>query len=122
MHLIESNSTGIHNFFEGMGDLGCYTFRVADCTRPGTIPAVNDSVTLFLILGMISVVLDVSGSLWLTTDLSDSLVLAVLEVWGRIFKIPSSYSFSPRLAGSLDWHRRVPNLEKRVLATWWWQR
>ncbi|KAG2737252.1 hypothetical protein P692DRAFT_20823858, partial [Suillus brevipes Sb2] len=51
------------------------TFVVADCTRPGTIPADNDWM---------------SAGVWATTHLFDSLVLGVLDV--ILLKVPEGLS------------------------------
>ena len=39
--------------------------------------------TLSLVLETLSVVVEVDGSKWLTPELANSLVLAVLEVWAK---------------------------------------
>ena len=55
--------------------------RIAQDLGPFLLVTTED--TLSLVLETMSVVLDVGSGQWLTTDLANSLVLAVLEVWGK---------------------------------------
>ena len=55
--------------------------RIAQDLGPFLLVATED--TLSLVLETMSVVLDVNRGQWLTADLANSLVLAVLEVWAK---------------------------------------
>lgn len=55
--------------------------RIAQDLGPFLLVTTED--TLSLVLETMSVVLDVDKGQWLTTDLANSLVLAVLEVWAK---------------------------------------
>jgi importin-9 len=49
----------------------------------GPLLLVTTEDTLSLVLETLSVVVEVDGSKWLTPELANSLVLAVLEVWTK---------------------------------------
>jgi len=55
--------------------------RIAQDLGPFLLVTTED--TLSLVLETMSVVLDVDNGHWLTTDLANSLVLAVLQVWAK---------------------------------------
>ncbi|KAG2358745.1 ARM repeat-containing protein [Suillus spraguei] len=111
MHVIESNSSGIpvkisavkaiHNFCEGAEDSAITPFvsRIAQDLGPFLLITTED--TLSLVLETMSVVLDVNRGQWLTTDLSNSLVLAVLEVWAKNNKDPIFLSIFTEIFTSL---------------------
>ncbi|KAG2136547.1 armadillo-type protein, partial [Suillus bovinus] len=111
MHVIESNSAGIpvkisavkaiHNFCEGAEDSAIMPFvsRIAQDLGPFLLVTTED--TLSLVLETMSVVLDVNRAQWLTTDLSNSLVLAVLEVWAKNNKDPIFLSIFAEIFTSL---------------------
>ncbi|KAG2094819.1 armadillo-type protein [Suillus cothurnatus] len=111
MHVIESNSAGIpvkisavkaiHNFCEGAEDSAITPFvsRIAQDLGPFLLVTTED--TLSLVLETMSVVLDVNRGQWLTTDLSNSLVLAVLEVWAKNNKDPIFLSIFTEIFTSL---------------------
>ncbi|KAG1747560.1 armadillo-type protein, partial [Suillus lakei] len=111
MHVIESSSAGIpvkisavkaiHNFCEGAEDSAITPFasRIAQDLGPFLLVTTED--TLSLVLETMSVVLDVNRGQWLTTDLSNSLVLAVLEVWAKNNKDPIFLSIFTEIFTSL---------------------
>ena len=55
--------------------------RIAKDLGPFLLVTTED--TLSLVLETLSVVVEVDGSKWLTPELANSLVLAVLEVWAK---------------------------------------
>lgn len=55
--------------------------RIAQDLGPFLLVTTED--TLSLVLETMSVVLDVAQGRWLTADLANSIVLAVLEVWAK---------------------------------------
>ncbi|KAG8219346.1 armadillo-type protein [Butyriboletus roseoflavus] len=111
MHVIESNSSSIpvkvsavkavHNFCQGAEDsvLTPYVARIAQDLGPFLLLTTED--TLSLVLGTMSVVLDVGKASWLTTDLANSLVLATLEVWAKNNKDPIFLSIFTDILASL---------------------
>jgi hypothetical protein len=63
--------------------------RIAKDLGPFLLATTED--TLSLVLETLSVVVEVGRSTWLTPDLANSLVLAVLEVWTKNNKGASSF-------------------------------
>lgn len=55
--------------------------RIAKDLGPFLLATTEDTLTL--VLETLSVVVEVDGSKWLTTELANSLVLSVLEVWAK---------------------------------------
>lgn len=56
----------------------------------GPLLSVTSEDTLSLVLETLSVVIEVDKGQWLTLDLANSLVLAILEVWTKNIKGESS--------------------------------
>ncbi|KAF8215831.1 ARM repeat-containing protein [Mycena galopus ATCC 62051] len=78
----------VHNFFQG-GDastLSPFAPRIAKDLGPFLLITSDD--TLSLVLETLSVIVQVDKGNWLTTDLADSLVMAILEVWTKNNKDP----------------------------------
>ncbi|KAJ7269388.1 ARM repeat-containing protein [Mycena haematopus] len=78
----------VHNFFQG-GDastLSPFAPRIAKDLSPFLLITSDD--TLSLVLETLSVIVQVDRGNWLTTELADSLVLAILEVWTKNNKDP----------------------------------
>ncbi|KAJ6520160.1 armadillo-type protein [Mycena sanguinolenta] len=78
----------VHNFFQG-GDaptLSPFAPRIAKDLGPFLLVTSDD--TLSLVLETLSVIVQVDKGNWLTTELADSLVLAILEVWTKNNKDP----------------------------------
>ncbi|KAJ7724258.1 ARM repeat-containing protein [Mycena metata] len=78
----------IHNFFQG-GDastLSPFAPRIAKDLGPFLLLTSDD--TLSLVLETLSVVVQVDKGSWLTPELADSLVRAILEVWTKNNKDP----------------------------------
>jgi hypothetical protein len=74
----------LHNSFcQGADDAALAPFvpRIAKDLGPFLLVTTED--TLSLVLETLSVVIEVDGSKWLTPELANSLVLAVLEVWTK---------------------------------------
>jgi hypothetical protein len=71
------------SFCEGAEESAITPFvsRIAQDLGPFLLVTTED--TLSLVLETMSVVLDVNKGQWLTADLANSLVLAVLEVWAK---------------------------------------
>jgi hypothetical protein len=66
--------------------------RIAKDLGPFLLVTTED--TLSLVLETLAVVVDVDNGKWLTTDLSDALVRAVLDVWAKNNKGNPSHLFS----------------------------
>ncbi|KAJ7665464.1 ARM repeat-containing protein [Mycena polygramma] len=78
----------VHNFFQG-GDastLSPFAPRIAKDLGPFLLQTSED--TLSLVLETLSVVVQVDKGRWLTTELADSLVQAILQVWTKNNKDP----------------------------------
>ncbi|KAJ6575462.1 armadillo-type protein [Mycena capillaripes] len=78
----------VHNFFQG-GDgstLSPFAPRIAKDLGPFLLMTSDD--TLSLVLETLSVVVQVDKGRWLTIELADSLVHAILEVWTKNNKDP----------------------------------
>ncbi|KAJ7897218.1 armadillo-type protein [Mycena olivaceomarginata] len=78
----------VHNFFQG-GDgstLSPFAPRIAKDLGPFLLITSDD--TLSLVLETLSVIVQVDKGSWLTTELADSLVIAILEVWTKNNKDP----------------------------------
>ncbi|KAJ7109870.1 armadillo-type protein [Mycena epipterygia] len=91
----------IHNFFQG-GDgstLSPFAPRIAKDLGPFLLMTSDD--TLSLVLETLSVVVQVDKGNWLTTELADSLVLAILEVWTKNNKDPIFLSIVDNILTSL---------------------
>ncbi|KAG6857312.1 hypothetical protein H0H87_006505 [Tephrocybe sp. NHM501043] len=98
LHVIEAPSGGIpvkisavkaiHNFFQGRAD--SYLSNLAPRITKGLSPFlfVTSDDTLTLVLETLAVVLEVEKAKWLTTEMAESLVLALLEVWNKNNKDP----------------------------------
>ncbi|KAJ7150409.1 armadillo-type protein [Mycena filopes] len=78
----------IHNFFQG-GDTSTLSPFAPRITKDlGPFLLVTSDDTLSLVLETLSVVVQVDKGSWLTADLADSLVTAILEVWTKNNKDP----------------------------------
>ncbi|KII94307.1 hypothetical protein PLICRDRAFT_50286 [Plicaturopsis crispa FD-325 SS-3] len=111
IHVIEDTSAGIpvkisavkavHNFCQGGEDSALVPFvpRIAKDLGPFLMATSDD--TLGLVLDTLSVVVEVDGSKWITADLANSLVLAVLEVWTKNIKDPIFLSILTEILASL---------------------
>ncbi|KIM88892.1 hypothetical protein PILCRDRAFT_244255 [Piloderma croceum F 1598] len=98
VQVIEADNAGIpvkisavkavHNFCQGADDSALTPFvpRIAKDLGPFLLATTED--TLSLVLETLSVVVEVDESKWLTPELANSLVLAVLEVWTKNNKDP----------------------------------
>ncbi|KAJ7070709.1 ARM repeat-containing protein [Mycena amicta] len=79
----------VHNFFQGANDgptLSPFAPRIAKDLGPFLLATSDD--TLSLVLETLSVVISVDKGRWLTVELADSLVSAILEVWTTNNKDP----------------------------------
>ncbi|KAH7924492.1 ARM repeat-containing protein [Leucogyrophana mollusca] len=111
IHVIESSSAGVpvkvsavkavHNFCQGAEDSAVAPFvpRIAQDLGPFLLLTTED--TLSLVLETMSVLLEVEKGKWLTNDLANSLVLAVLEVWAKNNKDPIFLSIFTDIITSL---------------------
>ncbi|KAH7915756.1 armadillo-type protein [Hygrophoropsis aurantiaca] len=112
IHVIESNSAGIpvkvsavkavHNFCQGSGDdkaIAPFVSHIAQDLGPFLLLTTEDALSL--VLETMSVLLDVEKGKWLTNDLANSLVLAVLEVWAKNNKDPIFLSIFTDILTSL---------------------
>ncbi|KAL4067241.1 armadillo-type protein [Scleroderma yunnanense] len=109
--VLESNAAGIpvkvsavkaiHNFCEGAEDSAIKPFapRIIQDLGPFLLATTED--TLSLVLETMSVVLEVDKGSWLSPELAQSLVLAVLEVWARNNKDPLFLCIFSDIVGSL---------------------
>ncbi|KAA1471630.1 ARM repeat-containing protein [Dentipellis sp. KUC8613] len=98
VQVIEASETGIpfkisavkaiHNFCEGIEDSALVSVapRITRDLGPFLLQTTED--TLSLVLETLGVVVAVDGSKWLTVDLANDLVLALLEVWTKNIKDP----------------------------------
>ena len=73
----------IHSFCQGADDAALTPFvpRITKDLGPFLLETTED--TLSLVLETLSVVVEVNSSKWMTQDLANSLVVAVLEVWTK---------------------------------------
>ncbi|KAF8079173.1 armadillo-type protein [Lyophyllum atratum] len=78
----------IHNFCQGGEDSALVNFVPRIAKDLGPFLFVTSDDTLSLVLETLSVVLEVEKGKWITVELADSLVLAVLEVWNKNNKDP----------------------------------
>ncbi|EGO18981.1 hypothetical protein SERLADRAFT_418638 [Serpula lacrymans var. lacrymans S7.9] len=111
IHVIESDAAGIpvkisavkavHNFCQGANDSALTPFvpRIAQDLGPFLLLTTED--TLSLVLETMSEVINVDKGNWITVDLSNSLVLAVLEVWSKNNKDPIFLSIFTDILTSL---------------------
>ncbi|KAF7974899.1 hypothetical protein HWV62_11051 [Athelia sp. TMB] len=78
----------IHNFCQGADDAALTPFvpQITKDLGPFLLETTED--TLSLVLETLSVVVEVNSSKWMTQDLANSLVVAVLEVWTKNNKDP----------------------------------
>ncbi|KAJ7754965.1 armadillo-type protein [Mycena maculata] len=91
----------VHNFFQG-GDastLSPFAPRIAKDLGPFLLITFDD--TLSLVLETLSVVVQVDQGSWLTTEMAESLVLAILEVWTKNNKDPIFLSIVDNILTSL---------------------
>ncbi|KAI6012635.1 armadillo-type protein [Pisolithus orientalis] len=109
--VLESNVAGIpvkvsavkaiHNFCEGAEDSAVRPFAPRITQDLGPFLLVTTEDTLSLVLEAMSVVLDVDKGSWLSQDLANSLVIAVLEVWAKNNKDPIFLSIFTEILESL---------------------
>ncbi|KAJ6609355.1 ARM repeat-containing protein [Mycena sp. CBHHK59/15] len=91
----------VHNFFQG-GEgsaLSPFAPRIAKDLGPFLMMTSDD--TLSLVLETLSVVVQVDKGSWLTPELADSLVAAILEVWTKNNKDPIFLSIVDNILTSL---------------------
>ncbi|KAJ6502647.1 armadillo-type protein [Mycena vulgaris] len=91
----------VHNFFQG-GDastLSPFAPRIAKDLGPFLLMTSDD--TLSLVLETLSVVVQIDKGNWITTELADSLVQAILEVWTKNNKDPIFLSIVDNILTSL---------------------
>ncbi|PBL00281.1 ARM repeat-containing protein [Armillaria gallica] len=91
----------VHNFCNGTDDAALTPFmsRIAKDMGPFLLHTSED--TLSLVLETLSVIVGVDGGKWMTPELADSLVLAILEVWAKNNKDPILLSIFPDILESL---------------------
>ncbi|KIM47710.1 hypothetical protein M413DRAFT_62252 [Hebeloma cylindrosporum] len=78
----------IHNFCQGGEDSALTSFASRIAQDLGPLLLVTSEDTLSLILETLSVVLEVDQGKWLSPELADSLLGALLDVWGKNNKDP----------------------------------
>ncbi|EDR15931.1 uncharacterized protein LACBIDRAFT_242896 [Laccaria bicolor S238N-H82] len=98
IQVVESTEAGIpvkisavkavHNFFQAGDDSVLVPFAPRIAKDLGPFMLLTSEDTLSLVLETLSVVVEVDQGKWLTHDLADSLVVAVLEVWHKNNKDP----------------------------------
>ncbi|KAI6163683.1 armadillo-type protein [Pisolithus thermaeus] len=109
--VLESNVAGIpvklsavkaiHNFCEGAEDSAVRPFAPRITQDLGPFLLVTTEDTLSLVLEAMSVVLEVDKGSWLSQDLANTLVIAVLEVWAKNNKDPIFLSIFTEILESL---------------------
>ncbi|KDR85511.1 hypothetical protein GALMADRAFT_52743 [Galerina marginata CBS 339.88] len=98
IQVLESNEAGIpvkvsavkavHNFCQGGEDSALIPFAPRIAQDLGPFLLLTSEETLSLALETVSVVIEVDQGKWLTSELTESLVSAVLEVWHKNNKDP----------------------------------
>ncbi|KAG6872765.1 hypothetical protein C0995_006804 [Termitomyces sp. Mi166 len=73
----------VHNFFQDGTDTSLAALAPRVTKGLGPFLFITSEDTLSLVLETLSVVLEVEKAKWLTTEMADSLVLALLEVWNK---------------------------------------
>ncbi|KAG6911255.1 hypothetical protein DXG01_002093 [Tephrocybe rancida] len=77
----------VHNFFQGGADSALVALAPRITKGLGPFLFVTSDDTLTLVLETLSVVLEVDKAKWISTEMADSLVLALLEVWNKNNKV-----------------------------------
>ncbi|KAG5644159.1 hypothetical protein DXG03_009054 [Asterophora parasitica] len=93
IEVIESNEAGIpvkisavkaiHNFFQNGDDASVVGFAPRIAKDLGPFLFVTSEDALSLVLETLSVVLEVEKGSWITAELAESVVVALLEVWSK---------------------------------------
>ncbi|KAG5349551.1 hypothetical protein C0989_003209 [Termitomyces sp. Mn162] len=73
----------VHNFFQGDAEFSLAILAPRVTKGLGPFLYITSEDTLSLVLETLSVVLEVEKAKWLTVEMADSLVLALLEVWNK---------------------------------------
>ncbi|KAG6841729.1 hypothetical protein C0991_007615 [Blastosporella zonata] len=95
----------VHNFFQGGADSALVTLAPRITKGLGPFLFVTSEDSLSLVLETLSVVLEVEQGKWLTTEMADSLVLALLEVWNK------------NIQGTLEFQRQFDSLLTDIFTT-----
>ncbi|KAH0591342.1 hypothetical protein H2248_001421 [Termitomyces sp. 'cryptogamus'] len=82
----------VHNFFQGDAEFSLAILAPRVTKGLGPFLYITSEDTLSLVLETLSVVLEVEKAKWLTVEMADSLVLALLEVWYKNNKDPIFHS------------------------------
>ncbi|KAG6885829.1 hypothetical protein C0993_009221 [Termitomyces sp. T159_Od127] len=82
----------VHNFFQGDADPSVFAFAPRVTKGLGPFLFITSEDTLSLVLETLSVILEVEKGKWLTVEMADSLVVALLEVWNKNNKDPIFHS------------------------------
>ncbi|KIK67465.1 hypothetical protein GYMLUDRAFT_69648 [Collybiopsis luxurians FD-317 M1] len=124
IHVIEANDAGIpikvsavkavHNFCVGADDSALSPFIPRIAKDLGPFLTVTSEDTLSLVLETLAVVLDVDKGRWMTQDLVNSLVAAILDVWNKNNKDPIFLSIFPDIINSLA-KAEVPGIYETVV-------
>ncbi|KAF5393539.1 hypothetical protein D9757_000551 [Collybiopsis confluens] len=111
IHVIEANEASIpikvsavkavHNFCVGADDKALSPFIPRIAKDLGPFLSVTSEDTLSLVLETLAVVLDVDNGKWMSQDLANALVVAVLDVWTKNNKDPIFLSIFPDILNSL---------------------
>ncbi|GAW03271.1 ARM repeat-containing protein [Lentinula edodes] len=111
IHVIEANDASIpikvsavkavQNFCVGSDDNALSPFIPRIAKDLGPFLAVTSEDTLSLVLETLSVVLEVDKGKWMTQELANSLVVAVIDVWTKNNKDPIFLSIFPDIINSL---------------------
>ncbi|KAJ3786679.1 ARM repeat-containing protein [Lentinula aff. detonsa] len=111
IHVIEANDASIpikvsavkavHNFCVGSDEKALSPFIPRIAKDLGPFLAVTSEDTLSLVLETLSVVLEVDKGKWMTQELANSLVVAVIDVWTKNNKDPIFLSIFPDILNSL---------------------
>ncbi|KAF8899297.1 armadillo-type protein [Infundibulicybe gibba] len=104
----------IHNFCQGGDDSALTPFVVRITKDLGPFLMMTSDDTLSLVLETLSVVLEVEQGKWLTVELADTLVLAVLDIWHKNNKDPIFLSILTDILESLA-SSSVPGLYETVV-------
>ncbi|KAL0951964.1 hypothetical protein HGRIS_008615 [Hohenbuehelia grisea] len=92
----------IHNFCQGGEDSAIEPFVLRIAKDLGPFLLITSEDTLSLVLESLSVVLEVSNGAWMTPELANNLVLAILEVWAKNNKDPIFLSIFTDILSTLS--------------------
>ncbi|KAJ7597774.1 ARM repeat-containing protein [Mycena floridula] len=91
----------INNFCQGAQDSALAPFMPRIAKDLGPFLAVTSEDTLAMVLEALSVVLEVERGSWMTIELAQALVSAVLDVWSKNSRDPIFLSIFPDILASL---------------------